>query len=136
MYRLTLDYDRNRMAEIQADIAATPYEFTDATWKLQRALERLVLDDADALRIVLRANLHMKPLDRARIPAALRAKIEALDIDRGAVPGERAGPDVQRRPGRSPRTPGVRGSIQRSSSGTSSSRAASPWGSRPATSGR
>jgi hypothetical protein len=81
-----LDYDRNRMAEIQADIAGTPYEFTDATWKLQRALERLVLDDADAPRIVLRANLHMEPLYPARIPAALRAKIEALAIDTAPYP--------------------------------------------------
>ena len=86
VYRLTLDYDRNRMAEIQADIAGTPYEFTDATWKLQRALERLVLDDADALRLVLRADLHMEPLYPARIPAALRAKIEALAIDTAPYP--------------------------------------------------
>ena len=86
VYRLTLDHDRNRMAEIRADIAGTPHEFTDATWKLQRALERLVRQDADALRIVLRANLHMEPLDPARIPVELRAKIEALDIDTAPYP--------------------------------------------------
>ena len=80
LYRLTIAYDRNRMAEIQADIAGTPHRFTDATWNLQRSLLRLAHQDADALRIVLRANLHMEPLDPTRFPASLRAGIEALDV--------------------------------------------------------
>jgi 2-polyprenyl-6-methoxyphenol hydroxylase-like FAD-dependent oxidoreductase len=80
LYRLTIDFDRNRMAEIQADITGTPHRFTDATWNLQRALLRLVRQDADALRIVLRANLHIEPLDPTRFPASLRDEIEALDV--------------------------------------------------------
>jgi 2-polyprenyl-6-methoxyphenol hydroxylase-like FAD-dependent oxidoreductase len=86
LYKLTIDHDRNRMAEIQADITGTPHRFTDATWNLQRALLRLVHQDADALRIVLRTTLHMEPLDPTRFPASLRAKIEALDVHTAPYP--------------------------------------------------
>ncbi|WP_433288043.1 FAD-dependent oxidoreductase [Pseudonocardia sp. CA-142604] len=86
LYRRTLAQDRNRMAEIQADIAGTPHRPTGATWQLQRALQRLVRMDADALRIYMRSALHIEPLDPAVFPATLRAKIEAVDDEAPPYP--------------------------------------------------
>jgi hypothetical protein len=77
---------RNRMAEIQADIAGTAHRPTGATWNLQRALQRFVRADADALRIYMRSALHIEPLDPAVFPATLRAKIEALDDEAPPYP--------------------------------------------------
>jgi hypothetical protein len=81
LYRMTVAQDRNRMAEIQADIAGTPQQRSDATWNLQRALERLMLQDADALRVVMRHVHHFEPFDPAGLPPALRAKIDALAVE-------------------------------------------------------
>ena len=86
LYRMTLAQDRNRMAEIRADIAGTPHQRSDATWNLQRALERLMLEDADVLRVVMRHVLHIEPFDLAGLPPALRAKIEALAVDAPPYP--------------------------------------------------
>jgi 2-polyprenyl-6-methoxyphenol hydroxylase-like FAD-dependent oxidoreductase len=86
LYRRTLDQDRNRMAEIQADITGTPHRPAGANWNLQRALQRLVRVDADALRIHIRSTLHIEPLDPALFPATLRGKIEALDDDAPPYP--------------------------------------------------
>jgi flavin-dependent dehydrogenase len=86
MYRLTLGQDRNRMAEIQADIAGTHHRPDDATWKLQRGLRQIMTTEPDALRIVMRAALQIEPIDTAEMPPAVRARIEAVDVDAPAYP--------------------------------------------------
>jgi 2-polyprenyl-6-methoxyphenol hydroxylase-like FAD-dependent oxidoreductase len=86
MYRMTLGQDRNRMAEIQADIAGTHHRPDDATWELQQRLRQIMTTDPDALRIVLRAALQIEPIDTAEMPPAMRARVEALDADAPAYP--------------------------------------------------
>jgi 2-polyprenyl-6-methoxyphenol hydroxylase-like FAD-dependent oxidoreductase len=78
LYQATLEFDRHRMAEIQADIAGTPYQSDDGSWTLQRALAHLAAQDAEALRIVLHLNYNLELPEQVQIPPAVRTKIEAL----------------------------------------------------------
>jgi 2-polyprenyl-6-methoxyphenol hydroxylase-like FAD-dependent oxidoreductase len=86
MYRLTLEQDQNRMAEIQADIAGTPHPPADEAWTLQRGLRQIMMKDPDALRIFMRSALQVEALDPAAIPPALRARIEAEKADGPGYP--------------------------------------------------
>lgn len=87
-YRTTLDYDRHRMAEIQANIAGTSYQPSDASWTLQRALSHLAEQDANAMRALLHVNYHLEAPDLVRVPPEVRAKVEALGT---VAPGYPAG---------------------------------------------
>ena len=46
----TLDFDRHRLAEIDAQIAGVPYETDDPAWKLGGALRGGAVGDPDLLR--------------------------------------------------------------------------------------
>jgi 2-polyprenyl-6-methoxyphenol hydroxylase-like FAD-dependent oxidoreductase len=50
LYRATLWYDRHRLAEINADIAGTPYRTEDVRWTMTKALYAGALRDPDLLR--------------------------------------------------------------------------------------
>jgi 2-polyprenyl-6-methoxyphenol hydroxylase-like FAD-dependent oxidoreductase len=52
-FRSTVDYDRHRLAEIQADIEGRPYASEDAEWSLVKGVETHSMMDGD----ILRANL-------------------------------------------------------------------------------
>jgi hypothetical protein len=49
-FRDTLDFDRHRLAEIDAQIAGTPYETDDPGWLLGQALAGAAAQDPDLLR--------------------------------------------------------------------------------------
>jgi 2-polyprenyl-6-methoxyphenol hydroxylase-like FAD-dependent oxidoreductase len=86
IYRLTLDQDRNRMAEIQADIAGTPHPPPGDAWALQRRLQRIMMSDPDALRVYMRAALEIEAIDLVGTPPALHARIAAENADEPAYP--------------------------------------------------
>jgi len=50
MYQATLWYDRHRLAEIEADIAGTPYRTEDRRWLMNKALFAASLHDPDLTR--------------------------------------------------------------------------------------
>jgi hypothetical protein len=54
LYRRTLDYDRARMTELQADIAGAPHPPADPDWSVARALPALAAKDASILRAHVR----------------------------------------------------------------------------------
>ncbi|WP_433288033.1 FAD-dependent oxidoreductase [Pseudonocardia sp. CA-142604] len=86
MYRLTLDQDQNRMAEIQADIAGTPYPPASEAWALQRRVRQIMMQEPDVLRFFMRSALQIETLDVTAIPPALRARIEAEKADGPSYP--------------------------------------------------
>ena len=49
-YRATLAFDRHRLAEVDADIAGTPYRTADPSWAMGKALYGAALRDPDVLR--------------------------------------------------------------------------------------
>lgn len=59
-FRSTVNYDRHRLAEIQADIEGHPYASEDHEWNLVRGVEAHALADGD----ILRANLEVAMLLR------------------------------------------------------------------------
>jgi 2-polyprenyl-6-methoxyphenol hydroxylase-like FAD-dependent oxidoreductase len=50
LYRATLWYDRHRLAEIDADVAGTPYRTDDRAWPMSKALFAASLADPDLSR--------------------------------------------------------------------------------------
>jgi 2-polyprenyl-6-methoxyphenol hydroxylase-like FAD-dependent oxidoreductase len=50
LYRMTLAFDRHRLAEIAGDIAGVPYHTADASWAMSKALYAAALRDPDVLR--------------------------------------------------------------------------------------
>ena len=50
LYRMTLAFDRHRLAEIAGDINGEPYRTSDATWAMGKALYAAALRDPDVLR--------------------------------------------------------------------------------------
>lgn len=80
LYRLSLEFDRARMAEIQADIIGAPHPPPGAPWAAARGLTRLAaVGNAEALRAVLRANLHIQDPVAVLEEPGLRAALAELD---------------------------------------------------------
>src|SRR5262249_23630563 len=50
LYRLTLWFDRHRLAEIDAEIAGTPYQTEDQRWAVSRATFAASLSDPEVAR--------------------------------------------------------------------------------------
>jgi 2-polyprenyl-6-methoxyphenol hydroxylase-like FAD-dependent oxidoreductase len=53
-YRTTLDFDRHRLAEIDALIAGSPYDAGDPSWEMTQAMQFAAGQDGDVLRAFLR----------------------------------------------------------------------------------
>jgi 2-polyprenyl-6-methoxyphenol hydroxylase-like FAD-dependent oxidoreductase len=51
LYRMTVGFDRHRLAEIDGDIAGRPYQTDDRRWAMAKALDAAALADPAALRI-------------------------------------------------------------------------------------
>ena len=49
-YRMTLGFDRHRLAEIDGDVAGVPYETPDPTWAITKAMDAAKFRDPDILR--------------------------------------------------------------------------------------
>ena len=73
-FRSTLNYDRHRLAEIQADIDGRPYASEDEEWNLIKGLETLSSVDGD----ILRANLEVGMV--LRTPAEVFADEELVGL--------------------------------------------------------
>jgi 2-polyprenyl-6-methoxyphenol hydroxylase-like FAD-dependent oxidoreductase len=50
LYRMTRSFDRHRLAEIDGDIAGEPYETSDPSWAINKAMEVAAQRDPDVLR--------------------------------------------------------------------------------------
>jgi 2-polyprenyl-6-methoxyphenol hydroxylase-like FAD-dependent oxidoreductase len=50
LYRATLQFDRHRLAEIEAEIAGQPYHTADPTWEISKAIYAAAARDPDVLR--------------------------------------------------------------------------------------
>jgi hypothetical protein len=50
LYRMTLGFDRHRLAEIEGDIAGRPYHTADPTWAITKAIDAAKFHDPDVLR--------------------------------------------------------------------------------------
>jgi 2-polyprenyl-6-methoxyphenol hydroxylase-like FAD-dependent oxidoreductase len=50
LYRMTVNYDRHRLAELDADIAGTPYQTDDKRWMITKATFAASLVDHDIAR--------------------------------------------------------------------------------------
>lgn len=76
-YRCTLAFDRHRLAEIDAQIAGTPYRPEDPGWSLTRALEKAAYLDPDVLRAFVRVmTVHETPDEVLAQPGILAAVVE------------------------------------------------------------
>jgi hypothetical protein len=83
LYRLTLAYDRHRLAEIDHDIAGETYQPGDPSWAITKAMKALLPSDPDVLRayldiVMLRATpseAFAAPGIRERVGAAAAAGV-------------------------------------------------------------
>jgi 2-polyprenyl-6-methoxyphenol hydroxylase-like FAD-dependent oxidoreductase len=94
LYRMTLHFDRHRLAEIEADIAGRPYEPDDPAWSISRALSAGATNDPDLLRAFATiASLQGTPTEVLATPGLLEKAIEVgSSTPRYADPGpDRAG---------------------------------------------
>jgi 2-polyprenyl-6-methoxyphenol hydroxylase-like FAD-dependent oxidoreductase len=84
--RDTLDFDRHRLAEIDAQIVGEPYETNDPGWKLGQRLRAGAASDPELLRAATTVmGLLARGIDVLRDDATL-AKLPAVD-SAGALPG-------------------------------------------------
>jgi len=74
----TRSQDRHRLAEIDSLIAGRPYDPHDERWELEQALSASLLQDPDLLRIFLRANFVLDPLDEALATPDVTARVVSL----------------------------------------------------------
>jgi 2-polyprenyl-6-methoxyphenol hydroxylase-like FAD-dependent oxidoreductase len=78
LYRRTLDYDRARMAELQADIAGVPHPPADPDWSVSRALAALSVQDPGILRAHARMLSHILEPSAALDEPEVRARLDEL----------------------------------------------------------
>jgi 2-polyprenyl-6-methoxyphenol hydroxylase-like FAD-dependent oxidoreductase len=84
--RDTLDFDRHRLAEIDAQIECEPYETTDPGWTLGQRLRAGAASDPELLRAAMTVmGLLARGIDALRDKAIL-AKLPAVE-SAGALPG-------------------------------------------------
>jgi 2-polyprenyl-6-methoxyphenol hydroxylase-like FAD-dependent oxidoreductase len=77
-YRSTLDFDRHRLAEIEAGIAGRDYEFDDPTWEMTQALQFGGSNDPEVLRAFLKiAGVLALPDEVLAAPGMFERVIEA-----------------------------------------------------------
>ena len=50
LYRMTLGFDRHRLAEIEGDISGLPYSTPDAAWAITKAMDAAKFHDPEVLR--------------------------------------------------------------------------------------
>jgi hypothetical protein len=77
-FRSTLDFDRHRLADIEAGIAGTDYEFDDPTWELTQALQFGAVRDPEVLRAFLSvAGVLALPEEALSQPGVFERVVEA-----------------------------------------------------------
>ena len=96
LYRDTLDFDRHRLGEIEAQIAGVPYETDDPNWAIGQAMEAAAGSDPDVLRgFVDIASLLARPDEVLHRPGLLDTVLAA-----GRDPGRAAARTEPHRAGR------------------------------------
>jgi hypothetical protein len=80
-YRMTLHYDRHRLAEIEAEIRGESYEPGDSQWEFTRRLQHAGGRDPDCLRAGLAVNFVLSTPDEALAQPGLIDKVMAGGSD-------------------------------------------------------
>jgi 2-polyprenyl-6-methoxyphenol hydroxylase-like FAD-dependent oxidoreductase len=80
LYRATLWYDRHRLAEIDADIAGTPYRTDDQRWPVGKALFAASLADPDLTRTYSAVASFVATPDEALAPPGVLDRVIALGM--------------------------------------------------------
>jgi 2-polyprenyl-6-methoxyphenol hydroxylase-like FAD-dependent oxidoreductase len=80
LYRATLWYDRHRLAEIDADIAGTPYRTDDQRWPVGKALFAASLADPDLTRAYSAVASFVATPDEALAPPGVLDRVIALGM--------------------------------------------------------
>ncbi|WP_051580169.1 FAD-dependent oxidoreductase [Pseudonocardia acaciae] len=76
IYHVTADYDRHRMAQVQAELIGDTYRPADPSWSVLCMLDSLKAKDADLLRVYLRhVQLDLTAPGLADLPPAARAEV-------------------------------------------------------------
>jgi hypothetical protein len=88
-FRSTVDYDRHRLAEIQADIEGRPYASEDEEWSLVKGVETHSMMDGD----ILRANLDVAMVLRTPAEVFSDEKLVNLLEERRADQAAPMGPE-------------------------------------------
>lgn len=85
--------DRHRLAEIESLIGGEAYEPDDERWELQQRLDGAVMRDPDLLRVAIRANLVLDPLDQALAAPGVTERVMELGADWREAPVSAPGRD-------------------------------------------
>ena len=86
LYRMTLDFDRHRLAEIEGDISGQPYTTADPAWAITKSMDAAKLQDPDVLRArVSIGSLQATPPEVLATPGLLD-KVLALGADAPQYP--------------------------------------------------
>jgi 2-polyprenyl-6-methoxyphenol hydroxylase-like FAD-dependent oxidoreductase len=86
LYRMTLGFDRHRLAEIEGDISGQPYVTSDPAWAITKAIDAAKFSDPDALRARLSiGSLQATPPEALAQPGLLD-KIIALGANAPQYP--------------------------------------------------
>ena len=80
LYRATLWYDRHRLAEIDADIAGTPYRTDDQRWLINKALFAASLADPDLTRAYSSVVSFIATPNEALAPPGVLDRVIALGM--------------------------------------------------------
>ena len=80
LYRATLWYDRHRLAEIDADIAGTPYRTDDQRWLINKALFAASLTDPDLTRAYSSVVSFIATPNEALAPPGVLDRVIALGM--------------------------------------------------------
>jgi hypothetical protein len=78
-YRTTLNYDRNRLAEVQAIIDGEEFTTNDEEWRATRSIEAHALEDPDLLRTNLEINMVFRRADEVVGDPAIRALLNGRE---------------------------------------------------------
>jgi hypothetical protein len=88
LYRDTLDFDRHRLAEMEAQIAGVPYETDDPAWAIGRAMEQAAGQDPEVLRAYIDiAGLIARAGDVLARPGILDRVLELAATPAEPLPG-------------------------------------------------
>jgi 2-polyprenyl-6-methoxyphenol hydroxylase-like FAD-dependent oxidoreductase len=82
-YRTTLNYDRNRLAEVQAIIDGEEFTTNDEEWRATRSIEAHALEDPDLLRTNLEINMVFRRADEVVGEPAIRALLNGREEANG-----------------------------------------------------
>jgi 2-polyprenyl-6-methoxyphenol hydroxylase-like FAD-dependent oxidoreductase len=78
LYRATVAFDRHRLAELAGEIDGRPYESSDPTWLMAKALNAAAAIDPEALRMYCRLALLLEPAQEVFADQALAGRVLAL----------------------------------------------------------